>query len=975
VAAKIMVGREAEMERLRAAMELATSGTPTVVLVQGEAGVGKSRLVAEWSAQSEGAGLLLTGRCFEVAGAELAFAPFAAALQDLVRQLGLPVVREIAGPATASLATLVPSLGGDADGDRRTTQASLFHAVGVLLRGLADREPVRLLIEDIHWADSATRDLLAYLTHTLTDEPVLIVMTMRDQADWPPELAPFVAELLRLSNVHQVILDSLSATEVSAQASDILGRPLEAEYLEKLVTLSDGLPFLVEELLASVPLDRNHVPDRPRQIVLARLAGLSGEVRRLIDAASLADAELTDNLLRAVLEGTAVHPNEALRTATAAGVLVVDPDRTGYRFRHALVRAAVADALLPGERQAWHRRWAEAIQAAPDELDRLQAMISIAHHWMRAGDAELALRSAFAAAGACQSSSAYAEQTMMLCRALELWDRVPEAEALVGTSRKRLVDDIEAACVIASMWDRRETTLLAELEREEVQTDPLRATLLQLGLAASREWQGRPQPFVDVDSAVDLARTAPVSRDKVRALLELCWVLASTEPARAATLMADAITAAEAVADPHLVLAARVDRTFQLLFAGDHQAALDATRELVPHLEEMDPLRAMLVQQALASLLSIDGQLQEAVDVAANMRRGATPWTAPQAWAQIAYAAAFSLVGLGRWAEADNVLQEARERTVHVPFSQGWLDSLRGLLAVWRGDVDWAAQLASTIDSMEGAVATSWDVAAWLRAEVAASTGQGVDVRQLLEPIWTKPDLRAHSDIIPWILMVAARAEADFAALARAMRDQQQLDQSRDATSVLRRVADSIDYPGPLGRALAAHLDAELSRWASANPEPWQAALEAWRPVGFPHEQGWALLHLAEGLVELGDRDGAAAALSEAAALAEPLGAQPLLRELQALARRARLPVENPKRDALTGDVAPTAPAHSLTARELEVLELLIEGYSNPEIAKRLFMSPKTASVHVSRILGKLGATNRTQAATIGHRLGLSRPA
>jgi DNA-binding CsgD family transcriptional regulator len=304
-----------------------------------------------------------------------------------------------------------------------------------------------------------------------------------------------------------------------------------------------------------------------------------------------------------------------------------------------------------------------------------------------------------------------------------------------------------------------------------------------------------------------------------------------------------------------------------------------------------------------------------------------------------------------------------------------WLNSLRGVLAAWRGEDDIARSLADETQTGAG-LSSEWGSALLLLAEVAMAEGEPMRVRRVLEEVWTKPDLANKHEDVARMLIVGARAEADIVARARALHDDDQLATSAETLDQMRTAAGLINFTSPLGDACRAHFDAELSRWAgTSDAGPWLAALEAWARIGFPHEQSWARLRLAESYLERGDLPAATETLREALHAAEGLPEPLLIRECNALARRARLDLEPEPAPTIdkpgTGDGADLL---HLTDREREVLALLTEGYGNAQIAKRLFMSPKTASVHVSRILTKLGASNRTQAATIAHRLQLNSP-
>ena len=744
------------MERLLRALAEASAGRPGVVLVKGEAGIGKSRLIVESLGQpARPAGLLvLTGRCVEVAGADLPYAPFAAAIRDLVRQVGIEAVRGLSGPAMGALSVLIPALAEGDPPDGSASRASILDAVTAVLTRLAGQRPVVLVVEDLHWSDASTRDLLGYLARTLTDERLLIVVTLRDEGAWDPALTRFVAELLRVSHVDQVTLSPLDPEQVSAQAADIAGRPLAADHVTRLVELSDGLPFLVEELLAAEPEWTERVPERARQIVLARLIGLSGQTRRLIEAASLADAELTDELLRTVMADTDIAVDDALHAAIDAAVLVVDEVRDGYRFRHALLRAAVAQAMLPGERRAWHRRWAEALELEPRFVDPLQAAVAAAHHWQESGDPDRALVTTLNAAEACRHRSAYTEQAALMQRALALWDRATKPEALTGRVRAQLVDDTETALGGALATDERIELLEAELRRADLATSPVRRANLRLQLIMARREQGGASETADMDELINIVSASPPDRDKVRALQELTWFFNWTDPDKAKGFIAEAVSTAEATGDSQFILAAKVDRAGHRTFVGEQDQAWLEFVDLMPHLDLMDPVRAGLAQQGMVAATFDLGRLQESAALSeASMQRLGSPESAPGAWAAIAACYTHALVGLGRWERASEVVDGALRVPVVVrqPGYRTWLNSWKGLLAVWRGDIDTAEFVAADTEAIFGTTGfEEWTGVVWLRGELAAATHEPLQVREALAPVWSRPELATLSETVVW---------------------------------------------------------------------------------------------------------------------------------------------------------------------------------------------------------------------------------
>ncbi|MGH3297479.1 MAG: ATP-binding protein, partial [Trebonia sp.] len=361
---QVMVGRGEQLATLRQLSDLAGAGSPAIVLLGGEAGVGKTRLITEFTA-GQADRLLLAGGCVDLGGVGLAYAPFTAALRGLVRQFGAAdVAALIPGGAPAELGRLLPALGafrpqGTDPGDAGTARARLFEEFLGLLENLADRQPAVLVIEDAHWADQSSRDLLSFLARSLQPgSALLIVVSYRtDDMDLGHPLRPLLAELERLPRVHRVELPRLSRLEVIAQIRGILDEPVAAGVIEEVTRRSDGNPLFVEVLLQSA----GQLPQSLADLVLARVGRLPAGTQRVLEAAAVAGGRFGQPLLEAATGLTEVTLSDALHPAVSAGVLVTDEDMLA--FRHALIREAVLAGQLPGERKRWHARLARALAA------------------------------------------------------------------------------------------------------------------------------------------------------------------------------------------------------------------------------------------------------------------------------------------------------------------------------------------------------------------------------------------------------------------------------------------------------------------------------------------------------------------------------------------------------------------------------------------------------------------------------------
>ena len=342
----------------------AAAGMPQLVLVGAEAGGGKSRLVAEFTAQVRGRALVLAGACVDLGAAGLPYAPFTAALRELVRERGAAEVTGLLpGHDAGELAGLLPELGSPpAGGDPEMARGRLFGLLLTLLERLAEKQPLVLVMEDVHWADRSTGELGAFLTRYLRRAAVLQVVTFRsDELNRAGMLRRLLAELGRLDGVTRLELARLSRGQVAAQLEGILGRQPDPAVATAVHERGGGNPLLTEVLLNADGTVAQGLPGPARDLLLGAVSELPAECQRVLRTAAVGGARIEHQLLAGVTgqEGTAL--DDALRPAVAAGVLVAD--QAGYAFRHELFREAVLWDLLPGERAQAHRAFAQALQS------------------------------------------------------------------------------------------------------------------------------------------------------------------------------------------------------------------------------------------------------------------------------------------------------------------------------------------------------------------------------------------------------------------------------------------------------------------------------------------------------------------------------------------------------------------------------------------------------------------------------------
>ncbi len=978
----VMVGRSEQLAALRQLFDRVCAGSPAVVLLGGEAGAGKTRLLAEFANVIAGHAVLLSGGCVDLGGEGLAFAPFTAALRGLVRQVGAEGVASLVpGGVPAELGRLLPALGGlvpqdsGSDGDVGAARARLFEELLGLLENLADQRPVVLVVEDAHWADRSSRELIAFLARNLQPATaVLILVSYRtDDLDRAHPLRPLLAELEWLPSVHRVELPRLSRREVIAQIRDILGGPGPAGLIEEVARRSDGNPLFVEVLLDS----RGQLPESLRDLLLARVERLPDDTQHVLGAAAVAGERFGYLLLEAATGLSEAALPDALRPAVAAGVLVTDDE--AYAFRHALIREAVLAGRLPGERRRWHARLAQVLEADP-ALALGRAVAEIAHHWQAAGEPARALPAAWRAAADAAGALAYAEQLAMLDRVLELWDVVPDAAGLAGASRLGVLEQAVAAAHLAGEPERGVLLADAALAEPGIQADPVRAFFISERRAAM-SLQLRQADVAALREAADRVAGDGPARPRVLAAL--------------AEQLMDAQLADEAYERGEQALAAARRRRDLIAEASAlvTVAALSARRgELAAQLPRLAEARAIaeqagaerLLMRALqweASVLEAYGAHERAAEAA---RRGITVAAAAglARTSGVVHAAnlAEALTSLGRWDEALEVIEHTLSL---LPPAGPRLPLLRlaGSIALARGDFDAAA--AALHDARQEAPASggsfgTFEALMLTELEVALLAARGDTAAALATAGRALETAGARAARLKRFLWPLLATTARVACMATAPGSPDEL--TALACEVLRLAAGraaSVQPVSPVGRAHAEAYQAAAGQATAQqkagraagqqNAAAWEGVASAWEQLGEPYRRAHALLHAAEAALAGGaDRSAVAERLRQAADLADALAAGPLRDEISSLARRARI-------DLAHGELSAGAPASlGLTDRELEVLRLVAAGRNNRDIAAELFISAKTASVHVSNILAKLGVHSRVEAAAVAHQAGIT---
>ncbi|WP_037833181.1 helix-turn-helix transcriptional regulator [Streptomyces sp. NRRL S-475] len=1000
----VFVGRAEELGTLHDALVRAREGEPQALLVGGEAGVGKTRLVEEFAAAARHRGAVVAlGGCVEIGADGLPFAPFSTALRALRRELPGELAAAAAGQEE-ELARLLPEL-GEAKAGRHDEDgmARLFELTARLLERVTAEHTVVFALEDLHWADASTRHLLSYLFRTLRTGRLVVLATYRsDDIHRRHPLRPLLAELDRLRTIRRLELARFTRDEVGRQVAGILAHEPEPDRIDAIFERSDGNAFFVEELAVAAPEGcRTGLTDSLRDLLLVRVEGLPETAQQIARIVAEGGSTVEYRLLAAVARLAEDDLIEALRAAVNANILAPAPGGDGYRFRHSLVREAVSDDLLPGERSRLNRRYAEALESDPALVPADQRATRLASYWYHAHDAAKALPAVLEASVEARRRHAYSEQLRLLERAMELWDAAPDAvrrtlrpmdDAEVyppslperrggtpggrdpATTALRHLDLLAEAAVAGRLCGERERALkitkraLRQLEDEE---DHLRTAWFWIQRSRLVQGLARGDGWKEIATAQELVRGLPPSEVHAEVLATAAHWSMLHEPGP------DALTAAErAVEYARMVGADDIEANARLTLGG---LMVDAG-QIDAGLGHMYDVRDEVVARGLAavvgrshvnlpSVLEGVGRSEESVGILREGLRLTGRMGLRDAEAWIWSNLAESLISLGRWDEAADAAGNAQRRGQTAgPHGSG--ANCLAYLALARGQVPEAARHLAQGRAAYGShdPMPQHDLPiSWLTIALAAAEGRLADARtELARTLRSGFPLGTQRYAWP-LLLQAATAEADARALPAARDGREQV------LDGIRSTAKRLTTHAPVWLAHERWVRAELHRAEGrSTPETWSEVVTAFEPLGRPYDLARVRYRLAESLLRGAgedERERAAELLRLAHTVAGHLGARPLADAATALGRRARLPLT----PATEPGPAPADPAEALglTSRERDVLRLVAAGHTNRRIAQELFISPKTASVHVSNILGKLGVSGRGEAAAVAHRLGL----
>lgn len=949
-----LVGRGAEVSTLCGLLDEAADGHPRALVVHGEAGVGKTRLVREVLAEREAA-CVLWGTCVHFGASTLPFAPLLVALRD-----ALPEGEE------------------PPDGDR------FIPAVDAELERLADQRPTVLVVDDLHWADVSSLDALAYLVASFRGQRLAVVATCRDEHR--PEGHPlhaWLADLRRMPGFAELHLDRLELVDTGELLTQVAGRPLDLELVAEVHERSGGNPYLAELLVRDLPAEARHLPDTApvilTQALTARWHALSEPARYVAQLLAVAGRPQPRAVLGRVAAGEGLDEQDVERAvveATEQGVTTFVDE--GVWFRHPLLADVLYAAVPPRVAARVHASYA-AILEQLTEVPQGRRADDLAVHHLRAGHPVDAfgwsLRAADAATGFASASEA-----VHLERACALWEQVPDA---VRGSTRDHVALLHRTAAVDGVVGRTETAVeLLERARAVVdeREDPELASTL-LSTWCDLVWERdapvravRPELF-EALRVVDGQRDSPV---RVHALCSLAsahdWDRLDDDAVRYAD---EALATARRSGSDRALAEALVCRS--RVRTGDAASRLADVVEgygLARRVGAVDLMTDAAIWQV--NLLESLGRPSDAARLAREAAEegwagGAGAWSC-----FLAGQAACIQLDLGGWDEAGRLVRRSlamRPRGIPsaiVRLAASELALLVGDTQAGRGHLERAlelvpehfaglhfqltkVQLRLLIDEGRPQEAFDW-VLGRRQHPTAADVGN-----HLSHQAWTAWAAAEAAG--------AARDRGDSAAVAEVV---ERLDAALADLDALLDEEDEAWAGTPEGRRVVCFAAAERSRCRGDDDEEarWQAAAVAAEAAGTPWFEAYALWRQVQaGTRAHTPRAVLATPLRRAHRIAESLGARPLAEQVDFLAHAVRISLADVTvPEQRTRGQGAAGPLGGLTPREQEVLAELTAGRTNAEVARSLSISEKTVSVHVSNILRKTGTSNRVEAAELARR-------
>lgn len=969
----IVVGRDPELRTLGELADRAVEHGAQIVFVSGEAGIGKSTLVSHFlSGVAENRWAVHIGQCIEYSERAIPFGPIISLVRSVLKGAE-GRADEILGHHRADLAALLPewrtdgidgaSLSGDVD--------RLIDAISTVLIRAAEARPMALFIEDIHWADAPTRDVVASLVHSLGPARVLLIVSERTGAVPRGHLIrTWLAEQRRFPNVHTVPLAGLSSAALTEQAEHILGETPDAALIAELATRTGGNAYFSSELLLAKRSGGMALPSSLADFLTSRLEQLEIDEQEVLRAMAIAGEAVSHRVLAAALPTVDVGP--PLRRLFDMAMIKVEDSE--YHFGHALMREAMARGVLPFEAEDLHRRIAEAMVADPARGQTLADLATLAMHWAGANDAPNSLAASVVACQAAAKVAAYEPAADFAIDALRKWPLVDDPEGLTGTTRDALAVDVSDWLVASNQPEEAERLLADAINSWGGDLPDGRRALLMAKLAPILFLSGEPdEASALLDQAVALVgdEISPQAAQIHNRVSRLALLNASIKPAMDA---ADrAIEIATAVGPERVLVEALTTKALGLGVTISKEAGIELVRE-----SRRRAMAKNLVSQAahtyrteMMIIYFREGRTQQSLDVLRDGFEFATKRCGPSLRLDILHDLALGLVEDGNLVEAAPLLEDLLVHSGKTLRALAILHTkaLSGLLA---GDLEDAEAVLGSARKLAMRFASQeMGFQNRLEAELARRRGQFTEALRLIDAAL---ELQLASDnitftresIIEKCRLVRAISAADPALAAALRRDAERLvddfetrDQgSTPLVALMRLELELVDGGGRADEA-----GALIARLASN---------------GFGSDaKQTALIHAELLAVERPGSRELVDALVELRRLGQSSGMLWLCDAADAITRTDGVSIDLTEivdvTDADQPTPEPSVPDHGLTPREVEVLGFLAQGLTNKEIGSELYVSHRTISTHVSNLLAKLHLKNRSEAASKFHELGFSK--
>ncbi|TYB69870.1 AAA family ATPase [Nonomuraea sp. PA05] len=939
----VLVGRRSELALLRSSI----AAPPSLALVEGEAGIGKSRLVAELFAAPDLAGTRrLVGQC-EQLQEPLPLSP----LLDAFRLAGDELARSPLplNPVAGALAPLLPEIAEHLPPplpplpDQRAERHRVFRAAVALLEHLS---PLVLVLEDVHWADAGTHDFLAFLAaHQPRD--VAVILTVRTEAG----LLPIREAFARAPSgpARTISLAPLSLPEVEELARGVLKADLPPEFAAPLYEKTGGIPFVVEEVLRTLleRLPAGEIPGRPdvladlavptvlRDVVLQRLSSLDDPAQEILGAAAVIGMTPDDRVLAEVSDRSPPEVARALARAQAVGLLHEEDGRS--RFRHALARQIVYESVAVSGRRWLHLRTARALESGsgPRPVARL------AHHFQRAGRTADFVGNAEAAADTALSHGDDATAARFLLRALEVEELPRDVRVRLAVKLGRVAVD--------GLAHAQAVPILERLLATEPPPAPLRGELrFALGRLLRQHGEVRAG-YLQIEAAIEDLRERPALLGRALAVLSAPETVADRGIGEHTARCDQAELAARRSGDPDIGIAVRIARASLLLEQGD-----PAAWRLIDALLADERLRATPREHARACLnwaqgaLHI-GRLDRAEALLAEGRQVANEAEYLRVAEVVELVTAAVDHAAGRWDGLE--ARVARLAGAFARFAAALPDSrlLHGALLAAMGPAERAAGCLREVIAVASRVGAVWPLIparmtlSRLLLSLDDATGAAEQARAALALVRAKGN---------WVW-----GAESVLCLVDAMDAQGRAAETAGLVAELR--AGLAGAGAPLAQAALLTAEAVLARAHGGEraDQLQDRARVLLGEAGLRYEEALAGERLGRWRCERGTGDGGTL-LEKALRAYGALGADRDIARICRVMRQNGVPIPYPWRGG--------RPSHggTLSSREREVALLAAAGRTNQEIADALFLSRRTVESHIANALRKLGLASRKELRT-----------